>query len=459
MEIKIKEALLDIVGPENFSDKLIDQVAYSYDASESSSRPDCAIWATSTEQVSRILTLANRERIPVVPRGAGTGLSGLAVPLKGGIVLDLKRMNKILSISVPDRLGVVQPGVVYADFQAALAPHGFFYPPDPASGAICTLGGNVGTNAGGLRAAKYGTTRDYVLGLEVVLADGEVMHTGGKTMKSSSGYDITRLMVGSEGTLGVVTEITLKISPLPKEVATAMATFDRLEDAGKAVTLIMHSGVIPSVLELIDANTVAMFRKYSDLKLPPVEAMVLVETDGHTKEDVNHQLDQVIQVFRKCNTGDIQRAKSKAEAEHLWFARKSIGGMVGMVSPNRSSEDVTVPMSRIVDFLRGLDKISKKYDLLILNFGHAGDGNLHPNIMYDGSDPDQVTRLKQVELELHQLACDLGGTLTGEHGIGISKAAYMHLEHDKVALRVMRSLKKALDPNNILNPGKMALEA
>ena len=459
MEKRIKKVLIEIVGAENFTDKIIDLVTYSYDASESWGRPDCALWPTSAEQVSRILALANRERIPVVPRGAGTGLSGLAVPINGGIVLDLVRMNKILSVCVPDRLAVVQPGVVYADFQAALEPHGFFFPPDPASAKVCTLGGNVATNAGGLRAAKYGTTRDYVLGLEVVLADGDMMRTGARTMKCSSGYDITRLMVGSEGTLGVVTEIIFKISPLPSEVATATATFDRLEDAGNAVTLIMHSGVVPSVLELLDANTVAMFRKYSDLQLPAVEAMVLVETDGYTKEEVNYQLDRVVKVFQKCNAGDVHRAKSKAEAERLWLARKSIGGLVGMVTPNRSSEDVAVPMSRIVDFLRGVEKISKKYDLLILNFGHAGDGNLHPNIMYDRSDPDQVARLEPLLFDLHKLACDLGGTLTGEHGIGITKAKYMTLEHDPVALRVMRSLKKALDPNDILNPGKMALDA
>ncbi len=458
MEKRIKAALIDIVGEENFTDKLIDLITYTYDASESRGRPDCALWPTSTEQVSRILTLANREGIPVVPRGAGTGLSGLSVPLKGGIVLDFLRMNKILSIRVPDRLAVVQPGVVYEDFQTALKPHGFFFPPDPASGKICTLGGNVGTNAGGLRAAKYGTTRDYVLGLEVVLADGEVMRTGTLTMKSSSGYDLTHLIVGSEGTLGVVTEITFKISPLPKEVATATATFDRLEDAGEAVTLIMHSGVIPSALELLDANTLEMYRKYSDLNLPDVEAMIVVETDGYTKEDVKYQLDRVVEGFEKCNAREIDRAKSAVDAERLWWARKSIGGMVGMVTPNRSSEDLTVPMSRIVDFLRGVEEISKKHNLLILNFGHAGDGNLHPNVMYDRSDPDQVARLEPVLFELHELACNLGGTLTGEHGIGICKAAYMHLEHDKVALRVMRLLKKTLDPNNILNPGKMALE-
>ena len=458
MDDKIKEALIEILGPENYSDHVIDLVSYSYDASDYSSRPDCALWATSTGQVSRILVLANKEGIPVVPRGAGTGLSGLSVPAKGGIVLDLSRMNKILSISIPDRLVVVQPGVVYDDLQAALAPHDFFYPPDPASGRMCTLGGNVGTNAGGLRGAKYGTTRDYVLGLEVVLADGDVMRIGARTMKCSSGYDLTKLFVGSEGTLGVVTEITLKISPKPAEMATATATFDRLEDAGEAVTLIMHSGVTPSVLELMDADTIDMFRKYSDIDLPPAEAMILVETDGHTPEDVTYQLERLVELFKKCNAKEIETATSAADAERLWRVRKSLGSMASRGAPNQAPEDLTVPMSRIAEFLRGAQEISREHDLTILNFGHAGDGNLHPIVLYDRSDPGQVPRLEQVLFELHKLACDLGGTLTGEHGIGYTKAQFMSLEHDPVSLKVMRALKKTLDPNNILNPGKMALD-
>lgn len=459
MKKHLKKALIEIVGSDNYTDQLIDLVSYSYDASDYQCRPDCALWVNSTDQVSQILALMNQEGIPVVPRGAGTGLCGLSVPVKGGIVLDLARMNKIMDISLPDRLTVVQPGVVYDDLQAALEPHQFFFPPDPASGKVCTLGGNVGTNAGGLRGAKYGTTRDYVLGLEVVLANGEVMRTGALTMKTSSGYDLTRLFVGSEGTLGVVTEITLKISPKPTEVATATATFDRLEDAGEAITQIMYSGVTPSVLEMLDGKTVDMFREHTDLDLPKAEAMILVETDGLLKEDVKYQMDWVLKVFRKCNAREIDMAKSLADAERLWLVRKSIGGLVGSVKPNQAPEDVTVPMSRITEFLKGVQEISKRHDLLILNYGHAGDGNFHPNVLYDRSNPAQLARLDQVLFELHKLACDLGGTLTGEHGIGITKAKYMSLEHDPVALKTMRSLKKTLDPNNILNPGKMALEA
>jgi len=458
MEERIKEKIARIVGPENLTDKLIDLIAYSYDASPKSGRPDLAVWVESTEQVSKLLALADQERIPVVARGAGTGLCGLAVPARGGIVMDMARMNRILEISIPDRLAVVQPGVVYANLQKALEPHRFFFPPDPASGQMCTLGGNVGTNAGGLRAAKYGVTKDYVLGLEVVLASGEVMRTGTRTIKSSSGLDLTRLFVGSEGTLGVVTEITLKISPLPNEKTTAMASFDRLEDAGEAVTGLMHSGVIPAVLELLDKSTINLFREHSDLDLPAVEAMILVEVHGNTPDDVAFQMNRVAEVFRSCNAREVKVAQTEAEAERLWLVRKSIGGLTGKISVSQAPEDVTVPMSRITEFLRRCEGISRKHGLLILNYGHAGDGNLHPNVMFDRTDPDQVARLEKVLTELHELAVDLHGTLTGEHGIGLTKAAHMHLEHDPVAMRTMRAIKHTLDPHNILNPGKMDLD-
>ena len=454
----IEKNLKDIVGEERYTAHLIDMVSYSYDASEFSGRPECAVWPETTEEISGVLALANRERVAVSPRGAGTGLAGLAVPLKGGIVLDLTRMNRILRVSIPDRLAVVQPGVVYDDLQRALEPHDFFYPPDPASGKACTIGGNVGTNAGGLRGAKYGTTRDYVLGLEVVLADGSVMRTGASTMKCSSGYDLTRLMVGSEGTLGITSEITLKILPKPTERAAAMAMFDRLEDAGDAVTLIMHSEVTPSVLEFIDQNTIEAFRKHTDFDLPAVEAMILTETDGQTPEDVRHQLERLVESLKKCNAMEVKTAASEAAVEKLWAVRKSLGGVMGKVSPSYASEDVTVPMSRIAEFLRAVQEIGKRHGFLILNFGHAGGGNFHPNVIYDRDDKEQVERLEDVLFDLHKLACDMGGTLSGEHGIGMTKARFMPLEHDPIELRTMRAIKEALDPNNILNPGKMGLD-
>jgi glycolate oxidase len=458
MDKKIKEALIHIVGEKNYTDSLIDIVSYSYDASEHSHRPSCGVWAESTEQVSEILKLANRKGIPVIPRGAGTGLSGMAVPARGGIVLDLSHMNKILKISIEDRLAIVQPGVVYAALEKALSLDGFFFPPDPASGKVATLGGNVATNAGGVKGAKYGTTRDYVLGLQVVLPDGRIMRTGSKAMKSVSGYDLTRLFVGSEGTLGVVTEITLKINPKPTATSTAMATFDDLADAGRAVSQIMYSGIIPSVLEILGRQTILAINQNTDLNLPEVDAMLLAETDGYTKEETDYQMRKVMDVFNENNPKEVKQAGSEQEAEDLWQARKSAYAVLARIKTHFVLEDVTVPMAKVADLLKGVEAIAEKHRIQIATFGHAGDGNLHPQILYDGYDPEQVKQMEAASADLFQLAIDLGGTLTGEHGIGLSKAPYMTLEHGAVAMDVMRSIKKMLDPNNILNPGKMALE-
>jgi glycolate oxidase len=455
----IKQALMDIVGQENFTDHLIDLVSYTYDASDHDHRPEGAVWPTTAEQVSKILILANEQRFPVTARGAGTGLAGGAVPVRGGIVLDMCRMNKILDIRIADRLAVVQPGVVYADLERALAPHGFFFPPDPASGKACTLGGNVGTNAGGIRGAKYGVTRDYVMGLEVVLPDGRIMRTGSYCMKSVSGYDLTRLFVGSEGTLGVVTEITLKINPKPQSFDTALAYFASLRDAGQAVTDIMHSGIIPSVLEVLDDNAVRVLREQTSIELPDVAAIILVETDGYTQAEASYQMTKIIELFKKNKATHIRRADSAEEAEELWRARKSVGSAASGIGTNSVSEDVAVPMSKVPDLLTGISAIVKNYGLPFIIFGHAGDGNLHPKILYDRSDPEQVKGVTRAVDEIFKLTCELGGTLTGEHGIGLAKAPYMNLEHDQVAMDLMRSLKRLFDPNNILNPGKMDLES
>lgn len=459
MDEKIKQALVEIVGQENYTDSLIDMVSFSYDASEHSHRPTCAVWAETADQVSEILKLSNREKIPVIPRGAGTGLSGMAVPIEGGIILDLSCMNTIVKISIEDRLAIVQPGVVYVDLEKALAPFGFFFPPDPASGKVSTLGGNVATNAGGLKGAKYGTTRDYVLGLQVVLPDGRIMRTGSKAMKSVSGYDLTRLFVGSEGTLGVVTEIILKINPKPTATSTALATFDSLEDVGRAINQIMHSGIVPSALEILGRETLAAINQNTDLNLPEVDAMLLAETDGYTQEETDYQIKKVIEVFEENNAKEVKQAKTDKEVEDLWAARKSAYAVLARIKTHFVLEDVTVPMTNIAELLKGIEEISKRHNIQIATFGHAGDGNLHPQILYDGYDPEQVRRMEEAIADLFQLAIDLDGTLTGEHGIGLSKAPYMTLEHDPAAMDVMRHIKKMFDPNNILNPGKMGLEA
>lgn len=457
MDDGVKKALIEIVGPENFTDDLIDRVAYSYDASDNDHRPEAAVWPACTDQVSRILILANEAGFPVIPRGAGTGLAGSAVPIWGGLVMDLCRMNRIVDIRIPDRLAVLQPGVVYADLQKALSPHGFFFPPDPASGKACTIGGNVATNAGGIRGAKYGVTRDYVLGLEVVLPDGRILRTGSSCMKSVSGYDLTRLFVGSEGTIGVVTEIVLKINPKPTASSTGLARFARLQDAGQAVTDIMHSGIIPSVLEILDENTIKVLREHGDMDIPDANAIILVETDGYTEAETAYQMTKVVSVFEKNRATHIQTVDTKKGAEALWSMRRSVSSVAAQLRTNNVSEDVAVPISRVPDLLSGISAIVRKHDLPFVIFGHAGDGNLHPKIMYDGADPDQVRRAGRAVDEIFRLTCGLGGTLTGEHGIGLSKAPFMTLEHDPVEMDIMGQVKRLFDPNNILNPGKMGL--
>ena len=458
MKEKIKRALIDIVGEENYTDSLIDMVAYSKDASEHKHRPEAAVWATTTEQISAILKLANQEKFPVTARGAGTSLAGLTVPEHGGVVVDLGRMNKIIEISIEDRLAVVQPGVVYGDLEKALKPYGFFFPPDPASGMVSTLGGNVACNAGGIKGAKYGTTKDYVLALEVVLAGGRVLHTGSKCMKSVSGYDLTKLFVGSEGTLGVITEITLKINPRPPLTCTAMATFDDLEDAGRAVREIMRYGILPSALGVVDRQGLIAINQNTDLNLPEVEAILVAETDGHTREETEFQLAKIIDIFKQNNASTVRQADSEEEAEALWKARKSAYAVISRINYNLYVEDLAVPMSKVPNMLKAISGIAKKYDLKIPTVGHAGDGNLHPTISFDGTNPDEVKRVEEASAELFKVVIELGGTVTGEHGIGLAKARFMCMEHDEVAMDVMRAMKKLFDPNNILNPGKMALE-
>ena len=458
MEKILRQKLAEIVSENNVTDKLIDLISYSKDASEHRHRPIGAVWPQNSEQVSAILKLANQERLPIVPRGAGTGLSGMAVPEKGGLVLDMARMNRILEIKIEDRLVVVQPGVVYAQLQKALDPYDFHFPPDPASGKVATLGGNVATNAGGLRGAKYGTTRDYVLGLEVVLADGAILKTGSRTMKCVSGYDLTRLFVGSEGTLGVITEITLKINPKPKSTATCSATFQEIKDAGEAISEIMRSGITPSVLEILDEQCLLALNRHGGQTLPEAAAMVLAEADGYTREETRYQIGKVVEVFKKNHATQVAQADSREEIEKLWTARRGIGGILYRLSYNMIAEDVTVPISRVPELLIGTQEIGKRNQVLIATLGHLGDGNLHPNIIFDGRNAEEKSRAEKASEELFQLAIHLGGTLTGEHGIGLAKAPFMPLEHSPVAMRVMRDVKQMFDPNNILNPGKMGLE-
>jgi glycolate oxidase len=339
-----------------------------------------------------------------------------------------------------------------------LAKHGFNFPPDPSSSSVSTIGGNVGANAGGIKGAKYGTTRDYVLGLQVVLPTGEVMRTGSKTMKCVSGYDLSKLFVGSEGTLGVITEVTLKINPIPRHAMTAVATYVKLEDAGKAISQTMTSGIIPSVMEILDKVTLKSIKENTDIDLPEAEAMILTETDGYTWEEVEAQMEVVLSILKQNNPSLIKTAKDEKERLNLWKARKSAYATLARVSTSFVLDDVTVPISRIPELLVGIQEIAQRHGTVVATFGHAGDGNLHPQILYNEYNPEQVAKMERVEEEIFRLAISLEGTLTGEHGIGLSKANYMTLEHDPVEMALMRKIKKTLDPNNIMNPGKRALD-
>ena len=453
-----KQKLIDIVGADHFTDQIEELVPYSYDASMNVHRPDVAVWPESTDQIAEIVKFANEYKIPVVPRGAGTSLSGGVIPIKGGIIIDLSRMNRILEISIENRYARVQPGVVCDDLNRQLAKDGFTFPPDPASSTVATIGGNVATNAGGIKGAKYGTTRDYVLGLQVVLPTGEVMHTGSYTMKCVSGYDLAKLFIGAEGTLGVITEVTLKINPLPRHAMTAMATYAKLEDAGKAIFQTMTSGILPSVMEILDKVTLKAIKENTDLDLPEAEAMILTETDGYTWEEVEAQMEVVLRILKQNNPSLIKTAKDEKERLGLWKARKSAYATLARTSTSFVLDDVTVPISRIPELLVGIQDIAQRHGLQVAAYGHAGDGNLHPQILYDEYNPATVEKMEKVEEAIFHLAISLQGTLTGEHGIGLSKANYMTLEHDSVEMALMRQIKRTLDPNNIMNPGKWALD-
>ena len=457
MDIGFLDSVIQIAGEEKVSTQLIDLVSASYDYSDHRHRPEAVVWPQSTREVAKIVELANLHKVSITPRGAGTSVAGGPVPERGGLVMDLCRMNRIMEISIIDRLAVVQPGVVYAELDKALKPHGYCFPPDPASSKVCTIGGNVATNAGGIRGAKYGVTKDYVLGLEIVLPTGKVIRTGGRCIKSSSGLDLTRLMVGSEGVLGLVTEIILKLSPRPLSFSTGMAFFPSLQSAGMTVAGIMSSGIVPSVMEIMDNNCLNLLRAKGDLPIPPSQACLLIETDGYTQGEADYQMEKVHEACRRNEAVEIRSPQTQEEAQELWLLRKSFSSLAAALAPNTISEDVTVPISKVPEMLVRVAELIGRAGFPFTTFGHAGDGNLHPKVMYDKSDPEQVRGMEKLIPAIFELTCSLGGTLSGEHGIGAAKAPYMAMEHDPGALELMRDIKKLVDPNGILNPGKMAL--
>ncbi|MFZ5918485.1 MAG: FAD-binding oxidoreductase [Chloroflexota bacterium] len=452
---KVLNELRAVVGEEHLMTSPEALVCYSFDGTFHESLPDAVIHPASTQQVSQILQVCNRERIPVIPRGMASGLAAATVPVDGGLVLNMVRMNRILEIDRANMMTTVEAGVITADLQAEVEKIGLFYPPDPSSVRHSTVGGNIACNAGGPRCLKYGITGDYVMALEVVLADGRVFRTGGKAIKNVTGYDLVHLFVGSEGTLGVVTEATLKLIALPEAKRTAQAVFPRLEDASKAVNAILWGGIVPATLEMMDQTTINCVEDYLKMGLPrDAEAMLVIETDGDAS-DAARDMEVIARICREGGASEVRVAQTSAESNELWRARRSISGSLGRKRPNKLGEDISVPRSAIPETVRRIKEIAHRHSLPIVVFGHAGDGNLHPNILFDKNDADEWARVQAAVGDLFALAVEVGGTLSGEHGVGTLKKPYLESAVGPIAIDVMRAVRRALDPNGILNPGKI----
>jgi len=457
LEKTIIEQLEAVAGKENVLTGKVDLVAYSYDATADMPKkaPDVVVLPTSSEMVQQIVNLARSNKIAIYPRGAGTNLSGGTVPLKKGIVLSFQKMNKIIDVDAANLSAVVQPGVVIAALNAAVAPFGLIYPPDPGTVATATMGGSAAENSGGLRGLKYGVTKNYIMGMEVVLANGEKVRFGGKTVKNVTAYDFSNLFVGSEGTLGIITELTAKLIPAPKYRRTMMGVFKTLADAGNAVAGIIKAQVIPATLEIMDKMTTQTVEDFAHIGLPTdAEALLLIEVDGMAEEVVRAEAEAVMQVVI-ANHGDLKAAETDQERDQLWTARRNALPALASLNNTVVLEDATVPRSRITDMLIACEQIGKKYNLTLGTFGHAGDGNLHPTILCDKYNQEELHRVHQAVDEIFQMALSFGGTLSGEHGIGIAKMKYLGDELGQSGLNLMRSIKESLDPEYVLNPGKM----
>jgi len=444
----------EIVGEEFCLDSVEDLISYSYDSSVAEARPDAVLLPGSTEQVSAIMKVANEEKIPVTPRGAGTNLSGGTVPLKGGIVLVLTRMNKFIELSKENRYAIVEAGYTNLALQNKVEEAGLFYPPDPASWSVSTLGGNVGENAGGPRGVKYGVTRDWILGLKAVLADGRIIKAGGITAKNVTGIDLISLFTGSEGCLGIVTEVTVKLIPLPAFQQSIQAFFPQLDGASKTVARIIGSGIVPVALELMDKVVVNLIEDSAHIGLPrDAEGTLLIMVDGE-ETTCRQQVETIVKICKEEGSSAIQVAESVEEEDKLWLGRRSAFGVMSRMMPTCILEDCTVPVSNLPAMIKGTVELGKKYNITIGAMAHAGDGNTHPMIVTDKRDKEEWKRVEKAISEMFQLAVDLGGTLSGEHGIGISKKPFLPLIMNEDARRLMVEVKSVLDPNGILNPGK-----
>jgi len=456
MDKNIIIQLEKIVGKDGVLATPEDLAVYGYDGTFAEHRPDVVVLPRSTEQVSRVVALAASEHIPLVTRGMGSGMAAASVPFEGGITLAMTRMNRILEIDEVNATARVESGIITADLQVAVEKLGLFYPPDPSSIKHSTIGGNIACNAGGPRCLKYGVTGDYVLGLTVVLADGRILHTGGKCIKDVVGYDLTALFTGSEGTLGVITEALLRLVAKPKATRTVLTEFPSLADASRTVNAILAAGIVPATLELMDETAVSCIEESMHLGMPlDVEAILLIETDGSDQDAVLREIEAVEEICKGNGARRVNVARDENERSKLWQARRSVSPALARKAPNKLGEDITVPRSAIPEAIRRIKAISTKYGLPIVIFGHAGDGNLHPNILFDKRDPEQWAKVEEMVAEEFAVALELGGTLSGEHGVGALKRPYMQQAQGSIAIEIQKRIKAALDPVNILNPGKI----
>lgn len=455
MKREVFNKIKKIVGSSRILTTREELICYSYDAMGIESLPEAVVFPDNVSEIASIVKLANHYKFPVFPRGAGSGTVGGAIPLGGGVVLALNRLNRILEIDVQNQLAVVEPGVVTGTLKERLRDKGLFYPPDPASLKFCTIGGNVATGAGGPQAVKYGVTYNYVLGLEAVMATGEIIHSGRRTVKGVVGYDLTSLLVGSEGTLGIFTKIILRLLPYPETRQTLLVIFEDIIQCMAAVDKILKMQMLPSTLEFMDKNSIEAVEKHFHLGLPEsADALLLIEIDGD-KEIVEIIKTRLVNTCQKFRPLEITFAKNEEEREEIWRVRRSVSPALLSLRPGKINEDVCVPRSRIAELVRQVTNIGKKHGILVANFGHAGDGNIHVNFLIDRQDSSELVRAEKAVKELFKMVLHLGGTISGEHGIGIAKSPFLTWEVGEEGVRIMKRLKKVFDPNNILNPGKM----
>lgn len=454
---RVKRALKEVLGEYKVLDDQMDRMLYSYDATRIQAPPDVVVIPESEEEVKKIVKICYEEDIPVTPRGAGSGYTGGALPVKGGVLISFEKMDRILEIDEDNAVARVEPGVVTYKLQQEVEKRGLFYPPDPASYKFCTLGGNVAENAGGPRCVKYGVTRDFVMELNTVIHTGELIHTGKATLKDVAGYDLTRLLIGSEGTLGIFTGITLKLIPKPKAKKTVKAIFMDIESVGKTVKDIFKAGISPSALEFMDKLAINAVEDFGHFGLPrDAEVILLIEVDGHPKAIE----DEMVEVARICemNGAKVEIAKTDAEAEKLWEARRALSPAVAKLARTKINEDIVFQRSYLPEALPKLREIGRKYNLKMVNFGHIGDGNVHANFMINGLDPDEVARAEKAVEEVFELALHYGGSITGEHGVGITKAEFMKKQFGSAEMDMMRKIKRVFDPKDLINPGKMDID-